>query len=192
MGKKYLNVFFSSSSFFVSVLRMAHDAVDTNVRSRRLNGVSAAAIDKTEQNKSNGNGVSTLNSSPNESTFEVKSTTTNTNNNYRNDRKEADACNGNAITESVATATAHNETNRLSCMRGSLLHDNVPFIPKFRWPDLIVQIFLHTSALYGLLFQFYSIKFYTLIWCKLNDVTERSNERAKYSFVEQYPARTHF
>lgn len=166
---------FFFSSFFVSVLRMAHDAVDTSVRSRRLNGVSGAAIDKTEQqNKPNGNEVSSLNSSRNESTLEVKSTTTNTNNNHR---KEAEACNENAITDGVTTATAHNENNRLSCMRGSLLHDNVPFIPKFRWPDLIVQIFLHTSALYGLLFQFYSIKFYTLIWCKLNDVTECTNEK---------------
>lgn len=40
------------------------------------------------------------------------------------------------------------------------------FKPKLRWPDLMAQLFLHGGALYGLLFQFYTIKFYTIIWCK--------------------------
>lgn len=134
---------------------MAHDAVDTNIRSRRLNG--AAAIDKTEQNKSNGNGVTstaTLNSSAEVNHTTKNGSQLNENNNYENGRKE-ETRNG------AATADNH-----LSCMRG-VLHDNTPFIPQIRWPDLIAQIFLHVGALYGLLFQFYSIKFYTLIWCKL-------------------------
>lgn len=142
---------------------MAHDAVDTNVRSRRLNG--AAAIDKTEQNKSNGNGV-TSTTSP-DSSAEVNHTSKNgsqlnANNNYENGRKEETR---NGVAASPATADNH-----LSCMRG-VLHDNAPFIPQIRWPDLIAQIFLHVGALYGLLFQFYSIKFYTLIWCKLTSHT---------------------
>lgn len=40
------------------------------------------------------------------------------------------------------------------------------FRPQLRWPDLCAQIFLHAGAIYGLVFQFYTIKFYTLIWCK--------------------------
>lgn len=38
--------------------------------------------------------------------------------------------------------------------------------PKIRWPDLCAQLFLHVGAIYGLIFQFYAIKFYTLLWCK--------------------------
>lgn len=154
---------------------MAHDAVDTCIRSRRLNGVTDTAIDKTGQNKPNGKELSaesttSSNSSPSECT-EIKNTATNTIHNYR---RQAETCNGNATPVATATATA---ANHMSCMRGSLLHDNVPFIPQFRWPDLIVQICLHVGALYGLLFQFYSIKFYTLIWCKLDCVTNCTNER---------------
>lgn len=48
------------------------------------------------------------------------------------------------------------------------IHDAVDpqFRPELRWPDLCAQIFLHAGAIYGLVFQFYTIKFYTLIWCK--------------------------
>lgn len=161
---------------------MAHDVVDTNVRSRRLNGVTCAAIDTTGQAKSNSNDVSSSSSSSyNTSSFgstEVKDTTKNgvhlnTNNNYLNGRPEG-TCNGNGAVTNDAVASDTDaipntvDNNHLSCMRGSLLHDNVAFVPRFRWPDLIVQIFLHVGALYGLLFQFYSIKFFTMIWCKLN------------------------
>lgn len=152
---------------------MAHDTVDTSVRSRRLNEVTAAAIDENEQNKANGNGVPSLAVMSHSATecAEVKSTTQNgvhlntNNNDYRNGRKEETSNENSASDAKPAAATVD---YRLSLMRGPLLHDNVPFIPQFRWPDLIVQIFLHVGAIYGLLFQFYSIKFYTLIWCKLN------------------------
>lgn len=40
------------------------------------------------------------------------------------------------------------------------------FRPQLRWPDLCAQLFLHIGAIYGLVFQFYTIKFYTFIWCK--------------------------
>lgn len=48
------------------------------------------------------------------------------------------------------------------------IHDPVDqnFQPQLRWPDLCAQLFLHSGAIYGLVFQFYTIKFYTLIWCK--------------------------
>lgn len=45
-------------------------------------------------------------------------------------------------------------------------HDAAKFVPKIRWPDLIAQLFLHIGAIYGLIFQFYTIRFYTLVWCK--------------------------
>lgn len=52
------------------------------------------------------------------------------------------------------------------------IHDTVDptFRPQLRWPDLIAQLFLHTGAIYGLVFQFYTIKFYTIIWCKSIDI----------------------
>lgn len=37
------------------------------------------------------------------------------------------------------------------------------FKPAIRWPDLIVQTFLHTGAVYGLFLLFY-IKFFTFFW----------------------------
>lgn len=48
----------------------------------------------------------------------------------------------------------------------SVENDAVPFKAKIRWPDLMAQLFLHIGAVYGLIFQFYTIRFYTLIWCK--------------------------
>lgn len=178
-------------------LRMAHDTVDTSVRSRRLNGVTGAAIDKNEQNKGNGNGVPSLAVMSHSATecAEVKSTTqngvhSNTNNNdYRNGRKE-ETCNEYSVGDAQPAATAD---YRLSLMRGPLLHDNVPFIPQFRWPDLIVQIFLHAGAIYGLLFQFYSIKFYTLIWCKLNFTIQNDIHESKANHLtSNIAALTHF
>lgn len=41
----------------------------------------------------------------------------------------------------------------------------VEFTPNIRWPDLIVQTFLHTGAVYGLFLLFY-IKFFTVPWSK--------------------------
>lgn len=40
------------------------------------------------------------------------------------------------------------------------------FHPQIRWPDLTAQIFLHAGAIYGLIFQFYTVKLFTIIWCK--------------------------
>lgn len=158
---------------------MAHDPIDTTVRSRKLNEVTATVINQTEPNNKPNDNVfvssSTIShkSCPDDRT-EVKHTIKNdvhitTNNNYQNGRMEVETRKENAIAND--TTPTDTTDNRLSCLRGSLLHDNVPFIPQFRWPDLIVQIFLHIGAAYGLLFQFYSIKFYTLIWCKLIDVS---------------------
>lgn len=43
-------------------------------------------------------------------------------------------------------------------------HSN--YQPQMRWPDLCAQLFLHIGAIYGLVFQFYTVKIYTIIWCK--------------------------
>ncbi len=43
--------------------------------------------------------------------------------------------------------------------------EGVEFKPEIRWPDLIVQTFLHTGAVYGLFLLFY-IKFFTVLWSK--------------------------
>lgn len=48
----------------------------------------------------------------------------------------------------------------------SALKTATDFKPNIRWPDLIVQIFLHAGAVYGFVFQFYKIKLFTFIWCK--------------------------
>lgn len=42
-----------------------------------------------------------------------------------------------------------------------------PFRPQIKWPDLLVQIAIHTGFLYGLyLMLTFSIKFYTYLWCE--------------------------
>lgn len=45
----------------------------------------------------------------------------------------------------------------------SQLDKPVEFKPAIRWPDLIVQTFLHTGAVYGL-FLLLHIKFFTFLW----------------------------
>lgn len=51
-------------------------------------------------------------------------------------------------------------------VQNSIRSDVPNFQPRIRWPDLIVQLFLHVGAIYGLLFQFYKIKLLSLLWCK--------------------------
>ncbi|KAG4080092.1 hypothetical protein HA402_008163 [Bradysia odoriphaga] len=48
----------------------------------------------------------------------------------------------------------------------SELDKAVEFKPTIRWPDLIVQTFLHTGAVYGLFLLFY-IKIFTFLWIML-------------------------
>lgn len=42
----------------------------------------------------------------------------------------------------------------------------VEYKPQIRWPDLGAQLFLHTGAVYGLIFLLYKVKLLTFIWCK--------------------------
>lgn len=59
--------------------------------------------------------------------------------------------------------------NNINCDKNdNIIKEEPPFKPNIRWPDLVVQIFLHTGALYGFLFLFWSIKIYTFLWCKYN------------------------
>lgn len=41
-----------------------------------------------------------------------------------------------------------------------------PFVPRIKWPDLIVQLFIHLGALYGLYLVLVSAKIYTTIFGK--------------------------
>ena len=45
--------------------------------------------------------------------------------------------------------------------------DKPAFKPKFRWPDLLAQLFIHVGSLYGLYYLItLKAKLYTYIWCK--------------------------
>lgn len=59
----------------------------------------------------------------------------------------------------------HGDTNTINC-NSSDKKISADFQPQIRWPDLIVQIFLHTGAVYGLCFLLWTIRFYTFLWCK--------------------------
>lgn len=65
----------------------------------------------------------------------------------------------------VDKETSSEFETKLSLWRAPM-HDGKEFIPQIRWPDLMAQIFLHIGAIYGLLFHFWKLKFYTYIWCK--------------------------
>lgn len=64
------------------------------------------------------------------------------------------------------TINSIDEQSDTTCDNASATATSEIFEPKIRWPDLIVQIFLHVGAIYGFLFLFWSIKFYTFLWCK--------------------------
>ena len=49
---------------------------------------------------------------------------------------------------------------------GETKSDHSHWKPQIRWPDTLVQIFLHTGALYGLYLLFF-LRFYSVVWCKL-------------------------
>lgn len=43
--------------------------------------------------------------------------------------------------------------------------EGITYNPSIRWPDLVVQIFLHVGAAYGLFLILYC-RYYTWMWCK--------------------------
>lgn len=138
---------------------MTHDFVDTSmgVKNRRLNSTQQVTVHQQEPSKAtegsfngDGNGILT-NCSNGKIITESKDTNNivnlNNNNNYNSgNTKLSNESNGNNIRASS--------------------NDKIEFTPKIRWPDLIVHIFLHVGAIYGLIFLFYSIKFFTFLWCK--------------------------
>lgn len=71
--------------------------------------------------------------------------------------------------ESVRRTVNETVVNRKSTTSETLQSATTPdvdFKPQIRWPDLAAQVFLHTGAIYAIIFLFYKIKFLTLLWCK--------------------------
>jgi hypothetical protein len=44
--------------------------------------------------------------------------------------------------------------------------DKINYVPKWRWPDLAVQLFIHLGCLYGFYLIFTSVKMLTTLWGK--------------------------
>lgn len=126
---------------------MTHESVDSNVRSRRLNGVTQTNSNETKT-QSKDKTFSDIGNNSQENIVKPNETQCNNNNG-----------------ESVKIKKDESEV-KYSLWKAPP-YNNEPFIPRIRWPDLCAQIFLHVGALYGLIFHLYAIKFYTLIWCKL-------------------------
>jgi hypothetical protein len=42
--------------------------------------------------------------------------------------------------------------------------DGVNYVPRWRWPDLTVQLFVHFGCLYGFYLIFTSVKLLTTVW----------------------------
>lgn len=81
---------------------------------------------------------------------------------HRSVRNDVDA------TETVISETngsVHNVNKQQTDSIGNEVTDGVEFKAKIRWPDLIVQTFLHTGAVYGL-FLLLQIRFFTFFWSK--------------------------
>lgn len=85
-------------------------------------------------------------------------------NNELHKRKPAGSNNNN--NNNNDTINSIDEQSDTKCDNASATVKSEIFVPQIRWPDLIVQIFLHVGAIYGFLFLFWSIKFYTFLWCK--------------------------
>lgn len=45
---------------------------------------------------------------------------------------------------------------------------------EIRWPDTIVQIFLHSGFLYGL-YLLFSAKFYSILWCEYSESSSQGH-----------------
>lgn len=45
------------------------------------------------------------------------------------------------------------------------VREGIQYNPSIRWPDLVVQIFLHVGAAYGLFLILYC-RYFTWMWCK--------------------------
>lgn len=56
-------------------------------------------------------------------------------------------------------------TNKSTDTSNTIDNNTNPFVASIRWPDLIVQTFLHVGAVYGLYLMFYA-NFFSYIWSK--------------------------
>lgn len=95
------------------------------------------------------------------------------------DTSDIDQKSNNGLYKRTANGGNNNNNDKINsideqsdtiCDSASATMNSEIFQPKIRWPDLIVQIFLHVGAVYGFLFLFWSIKFYTFLWCKYNNI----------------------
>lgn len=68
---------------------------------------------------------------------------------------------GNRGTNGIHQITSSNKKN-ISVNENT----DVEYIPRIRWPDTIVQIYLHLGCLYGLYLCIVSAKFYTTLFGK--------------------------
>lgn len=68
---------------------------------------------------------------------------------------------GNRGTNNIHQNTSTSKNN-ISVIRDT----NEEFVPHIRWPDTIVQTYLHLGCLYGLYLALVSAKFYTVIFGK--------------------------
>lgn len=74
--------------------------------------------------------------------------------------------NNNSYSESKSVSDKSDILTNKSTDTTNTIDNNMnPFVARIRWPDLIVQTFLHTGALYGLYLMFY-VRFFSYIWCK--------------------------
>lgn len=112
--------------------------------------------------------ISNKQTSKDQSTIEQKAVTI-TNNNGLHNRKLT-GIGDSSGTPAVRYDAHQNDTNCDTNENVTLNSDEKEvFRPSIRWPDLIVQIFLHVGAFYGFLFLFWTIKLYTFFWCKFNN-----------------------
>lgn len=66
------------------------------------------------------------------------------------------------VHERLCPGQAINSTTEIK--KNASMESDTEFVAGIRWPDLMVQIFLHAGCLYGFYLIFAAAKWYTTIW----------------------------
>lgn len=84
------------------------------------------------------------------------------NNNYENNNKCVKPIQNGGTSSSTISDSKDNSNSSTTSSK-----DNDEFVPAIRWPNLLVQLFLHLGCLYGFLLCFISARIYTTVFAFL-------------------------
>jgi hypothetical protein len=81
-------------------------------------------------------------------------------------RRPEEATSESAVPDTITATSIPSVTAKGNAETEMQVTDKINYVPKWRWPDLAVQLFIHLGCLYGFYLIFTSVKMLTTLWGK--------------------------